>query len=1000
MVNRNRKTDRALWLFQFVTLGLSVVVLSIAASRMWISEWVNREARLASLLSDGGMAAFGILLLFTAMVLRMLIVARREKFAIQRLAVIAQRTTNAVICFDAEGNVVWVNEGFTQLTGYELREVAGFTVEQVIFSDTTETHTREWIRSKIDDGISFRTEILNRRKDGREYWGEAEFQPIRSDAGEIKEYISIIRDVTEEKIERQRLQSVFAAVTEGIIVQNIAGEIIECNVAAERILGLTSDQMRGRTSMDPRWQAIQEDGEVLPGDSHPAMIALRTGKPIRGFVFGVHTPEGDNRWISVNAEPIRDPSGLITSVVTSFTDITQSREQSQRLEVVVDAAKIGTWDWDIPTGKAIYSNHWAQMLGYELEEIEPHVSAWEKVLDPETYLHTWSMVQRHLSGDLGDYRNELRLLRKNGTYAWVLAAGKIISRLADGTPKRMVGIHLDITESKRNETQLNELTDRYHAVTAGTSDGLWDWDCQTDFCWYSDRFWTLLGYPESGPFPAPMFNSFSDRMHPDDSAATRDAIRQNQIAGIEYDQEYRLRHQNGEYRWFRARGATQFASNGTPIRMAGSIQDIHDLKSTQNSLIEANIRAEAASAAKSEFLANMSHEIRTPMTAILGFADLLLNEIDNEIGKPTTVEYVETIRRNGEHLLEIINDVLDISKIEAGKMSVESVAVNPETLIHEIVSLMRVKAQAKGIQLFKRFEPTVPASIQTDPVRLRQILVNLIGNAIKFTELGSVTIQVRCDAPEQILHVAIEDTGIGLSPEQLSRLFGAFEQADSTTTRKYGGTGLGLFISNRLAEMLGGSIKIESQLGKGSRFTVAIATGPVTPGVPTEQPVQAEGRVPANLPVDRPPQQVPLPLAGLRILLAEDGPDNQRLISHVLRKSGAEVHIAENGKVAIEMLTTGGTLESPLKSPCPFDLLLSDMQMPEMDGYETSRWLRDHGFTIPIVALTAHAMSGDLERCTDAGCNAYATKPIDKTTLVAICREWAGNVDRIHASST
>ena len=397
----------------------------------------------------------------------------------------------------------------------------------------------------------------------------------------------------------------------------------------------------------------------------------------------------------------------------------------------------------------------------------------------------------------------------------------------------------------------------------------------------------------------------------------------------------------------------------------------------------------------------MSHEIRTPMAAILGFADLLLHECEDTIAKPTSLEYVDTIRRNGEHLLDFINDILDISKIEAGKMAVEMVATNPEALIQEVISLMNVKAQGKGIRLSVHFDPSIPSVIQTDPVRLRQILVNLVGNAIKFTELGSVTLRVSCCVSGQLLHVAIEDTGIGLSPEQITRLFRAFEQADTTTTRKYGGTGLGLFISNRLAEMLGGKITIESQLGKGSLFTVSVATGPIDPGMPVEKPLTRNAnRITIQPSAGGGDQQNALPLAGMRILLAEDGPDNQRLISHFLRKSGADVFIAENGRLAIEKMTFDGSLESPLMTPCPFDLLLSDMQMPEMDGYETARWLRDHGATIPIVALTAHAMSGDLERCKDAGCNAYATKPIDKTTLTAICREWAVKVESAQATSS
>ncbi len=952
--------------------------------------WVNREARLADLLSVGGTLCSGMFLLAVAGGIKLLRDARREKEASQRLAVIAQRTTNAVICCDESRHVVWVNEGFTRTTGYELQEVAGKLIGSLFHCEQTEPKTHERLQQAIDVGIAFHGEMLNRRKDGQEYWSEVEFQPIFNDSQEVREYVVIARDITEQTIERRRLQSVFAAVSEGIVLQNTSGEIVECNIAAERILGLTLNQLQGRTSMAPGGQAINEDGSLLPNEQQPAMITLRTGKPVRTFVFGIHTPQGTNRWISVNSEPIFDSSGKISSVVTSFADITPFREQSQRLHVIVGASKIGTWDWEIPTGRLVFNEHWAEMLGYELNELEPHVSTLEKVLDPDQHSQACSVSQQHIAGETEEYRNEIRLQRKNGSYAWVLTAGKIVSRLADGNPNRMVGIHLDITESKRNETQLKELTERYVAVTTGTSDGLWDWDCRSEYCWYSDRFWTLLGYPDGGPYPAPMLKSFNDHLNPEDINATWEAVRRHQIDGIEFDHECRLRHKNGEYRWFRGRGATQFDAHGRPIRMAGSIQDIHDLKSTQTSLIEANIRAEAANAAKSEFLANMSHEIRTPMTAILGFADLLLNEIDAEIGIPTRVEYVDTIRRNGEHLLEIINDVLDISKIEAGKISMENVAVNPKTLVHEVVSMMSVKAHAKGLQLVVHCEPKVSAKIQTDPVRLRQILVNLIGNAIKFTESGSVTIKVCCDAPKQNLHVAIQDTGIGLTDSQISRLFGAFEQADSTTTRKYGGTGLGLFISKRLAEMLGGRITVASCVGKGSTFTASVATGPVSID-PIPDHLATAKIEPVNSISNVGVAKANLPLAGMRILLAEDGPDNQRLISLVLRKAGAEVQIAENGKLAIEMLTTDGTLNGSLIHPCPFDLFLSDMQMPEMDGYTATRWLRAHGSEMPIVALTAHAMNDDIKLSIDAGCNAHATKPINKAALVAICLEWGCN---------
>jgi len=405
-------------------------------------------------------------------------------------------------------------------------------------------------------------------------------------------------------------------------------------------------------------------------------------------------------------------------------------------------------------------------------------------------------------------------------------------------------------------------------------------------------------------------------------------------------------------------------------------------------------KAEQATEAKTAFLANMSHEIRTPMTAILGFTDLLSARIDQD--NQDMLDHTNTIKRNGEHLLEVINDILDISKIEAGKLAVERIEVRPDQMVAQVLSLMRVKSDEKKLPLSATFLTPVPAVIKSDPVRLRQVLVNLIGNAIKFTDKGAVTIEVRYDEKMDELKFAVIDTGIGMTGEQVTRLFGAFEQADATTTREFGGTGLGLHISQRLATMLDGRITCNSRHGQGSTFTLIIDTGKIdadTPRIPAGPPrvvcdAEAAGqksasgyRVPEEMTGNKPP------LHGVKILLAEDGKDNQRLINHHLTKAGAVVTIVDNGKLAVQALTVNGNTEGPLLTNPPFDVLLTDMQMPEMDGYTAARLLRKLGSTLPIVALTAHAMKEDVEKCLNAGCDFYASKPIDKHKLIAICLE-------------
>jgi PAS domain S-box-containing protein len=420
------------------------------------------------------------------------------------------------------------------------------------------------------------------------------------------------------------------------------------------------------------------------------------------------------------------------------------------------------------------------------------------------------------------------------------------------------------------------------------------------------------------------------------------------------------------------------------------------MQSRMSAELEASRRiAEAASRSKSEFLANMSHEIRTPMTAILGYTEILRGD-GGQLSPTQRDEAIETIQRNGSHLLAILNDILDLSKIEAGRMTVERIDCGPVRLASDVVAMMQPRALGKGLALTLDVATPIPRTIQTDPTRLRQILVNLVGNAIKFTERGSVRLTLSvdgvCGDGRPQLRMAIADTGIGMSPHQVERLFQAFSQADASTTRRFGGTGLGLSICKRLAQLLDGDITVSSTPGSGSTFVVCL---PVVVGSdavvdPAGAPLAAaagatkspgERAAPADA-TGAAATARPQPLTGMRVLLAEDGPDNQRLISFHLRRAGAEVALVGNGRDAVD------TALGAVRAGQPFDLVLMDMQMPVLDGYGAARELRDQGYPGGIVALTAHAMAGDRERCVAAGCNDYTTKPIARDTLIAACAEW------------
>ena len=392
-----------------------------------------------------------------------------------------------------------------------------------------------------------------------------------------------------------------------------------------------------------------------------------------------------------------------------------------------------------------------------------------------------------------------------------------------------------------------------------------------------------------------------------------------------------------------------------------------ELERSHAQLEKSKNSAEAASAAKSAFLANMSHEIRTPLSSILGFSELLRRGVHSQEERK---HYLDTISSSGQHLLTLINDILDLSKIEAGRMECEFIRCSPHDIFSSVLSILRVPAREKGLTLDCKWITPAPETIVTDPARLRQLLMNLTANAIKFTESGSIQIRaaVYPDRAEPRLYCEIEDTGIGIESTNLERIFFPFDQADNSITRKYGGTGLGLAICRHIAKELGGEVTVKSNPGRGSVFYVRVNSGPLD-GIPLMKYAFSEA-------IESAPRQdwtrsPKYTLPGSRILLVDDGEANRQLISLVLTEAGATVTCASNGQEAVE-----------LASQESFELILMDMQMPVMDGYTATRTLRSQGLEVPILALTAHAMRGEQERCLAAGCTGYLSKPVQIDRLV------------------
>ncbi len=540
---------------------------------------------------------------------------------------------------------------------------------------------------------------------------------------------------------------------------------------------------------------------------------------------------------------------------------------------------------------------------------------------------------------------------------------------------------------------------RFRCAAEMSSDLIYEWDVEThELQWFGDVD-AALGCQE-GEFPHTLAAWF-DRLHPDDQQRIGSHGRRYAAATTPIREEYQIRYRDGSWRYWIDRAAPILDGTGRAVRWIGTCTDITERRRAEEEVRKANEQlreqtaranamadqAKAANKSKSEFLANMSHEIRTPMTAIRGFAEILRDEtLCCEVcpncsacePRQQARDHIGTICRNTDYLLNLINDILDLSRIEAGGLAVEQIACSPRAVVAETESLMRVRAEAKGLDFRIEYESGVPGTILSDPTRLRQVLINLLGNAIKFTETGGIRLLIRhLPGPHPTMEFDVCDTGLGMTSEEAGKVFQPFTQADSSTTRRFGGSGLGLTISKRLAQILGGDVVIvHTEPGVGTRFRLTVAALAVNDSQAVENPQGTSAAKPTTRKSAGSPDRT---LEG-RVLLAEDGPDNQWLISFVLRKAGADVTVVENGKMAVD------TALSAREQGRSFDVILMDMQMPVMDGYEATRILRSQHYAGLIIALTAHAMASDRQECLDAGCDDFISKPINRRALIETLR--------------
>ena len=637
---------------------------------------------------------------------------------------------------------------------------------------------------------------------------------------------------------------------------------------------------------------------------------------------------------------------------------TNKRRMVERMRMANESAGLSVWEWDV-TNDWLVIDEGCPMLERcggvrELKGTE-YTS---KFVHPDEQAVWNEMFRQAVRSNATVIAQRYRVIDAGGTMRHIQTHASIL-RDARGRAVSVLGIDWDVTkeerakeEISRQATEIKEAQERFQRAVSGTQDALFEFNLQTGEIWHSPQFRTMLGYDGSERNDEGRPEAF---VHPDDGAIVGKAMSDHLQRGAPYDIEYRLRKTDGDWLWVRSRASAERGEDQRPLWLAGSIHDISHERAARVAMERAAEEAEEASRAKSSFLATMSHEIRTPMNGIIGMTGLLLDTGLDRVQR----DYAETIRASADSLLTILNDILDFSKIEAGKLDIEDIELDLRSNVDDVGSIMAFQAAAKSLELVVNVRPEVPERVLGDPQRIRQCLLNLVGNAIKFTQTGEVVLEV-CLLGRQngraLIHFEVRDTGIGIARESLDKLFQPFIQADSSTTRRFGGTGLGLSIVRKLVEMMGGQTGAQSEVGKGSTFWFTL---------PVEEPAGMGDCEPAQ----------PALQQGRRILLVDDNETNRRVLSSQMVHAGYEVLTASHAHEALAILRSGHGA---------FDAVVLDYQMPDMDGSMLGEQIMNARDISPtrLMLLTSLDRSGDMQRFADIGFSAYLTKPVRTRELL------------------
>ncbi|AMR30126.1 hypothetical protein A0256_01185 [Mucilaginibacter sp. PAMC 26640] len=1014
--------------------------------------------------------------------------SKKNEEQLIRLSLVASANENGVIFNDSKGKILWSNDSFCKLTGYNLEEVIGKSTLDFCRGPLTDDHVINKISEAIGVTDSFDKELIHYRKDGSWFVARVRGQSYKTDTGDMQ-YFAIVEDISWEKKREEQLK-----VLSQIAENNINAVIITDN---RGVITWVNKSFTKMTGYEPGEAIGLKPGHLLQGAGTDKTTVkylknqISKSLPFQTDIFN-YTKSGKGYWLRIQGQPIRNDNDEVVAFFAVEENITREKEiqnlikQSEdRFKLALEKIGDNVWEHNFHTGKTQFYKSTDELWGYDASNTVDGMGWWISVHKDDLPLLKHNYEQ-YKAGAISSHNLEYRILDKNGSIKWVLDKGIVLERTEDGQPLKTIGTHTDITSIKQTEIELAQRVKQFKSLSENIPGVVYEYEFKKDgtegFNYISPAIERIFGITPD------RFADYLQFIHPDDRERiikknahcrqtlepfydeailyvpgqkprwhsvhssfsyvsqsgstvftgfinditerknTENALRANEekyrsiianmnLGLLEVDNEGKVTYANqsfcnmsgytqaeltgadasklllaeksaeiidqkkeirksgvadayqleandkfGNKRWWLVSGAPRYNDKGELVGSIGIHLDITDQKIQEVELVAARTKAEQLAQAKDSFLANMSHEIRTPMNAIMGMS----NQLAKTQLLPQQHFYLNTILSASENLLVIINDILDLSKIEAGKLSFENIGFQLSDIVNNVKQVITHKAEEKGIILHTdAIDSGIEKVLIGDPYRINQILLNLMTNAVKFTDQGSVTLSCKLvsdKSESQLISIEITDTGIGMDESFVKVLFDKFSQEYESVTRQYGGTGLGMSICKELVELMDGEITATSTKGIGTNIKVMIH---FKKGTMADLPEKVTSKFDHKL------------LSGKKILVTDDNELNRLVATIIMQNYGATVLSAENGEEALAVIDE----HQP-------DMVLMDIQMPVLNGFETTKQLREKNTPIPIIALTAAAIKGERDRCIEAGMNDYITKPFREEEFLKTISKW------------